>query len=81
MHATGVAGVGAFLAQPAHWRITADLLLIGMFGGFYIVPLYALIQEPLRAHPPLAHHRRQQHPQRVVHGGVRGDGHRAAERG
>ncbi len=38
-------GVGAFLAQPAHWRVAADLVLIGLFGGFYIVPLYALIQE------------------------------------
>ena len=27
-----------------HWRILVDLVLIGMFGGFYIVPLYALIQ-------------------------------------
>ncbi len=45
LHATGLSGVGAFLAQPAHWRVTADLVLIGLFGGFYIVPLYALIQE------------------------------------
>ena len=45
MHATGLSGIGAFLAQPAHWRVTADLVLIGLFGGFYIVPLYALIQE------------------------------------
>jgi 1-acyl-sn-glycerol-3-phosphate acyltransferase len=45
MHATGLAGVGAFLAAPAHWRVVADLVLIGLFGGFYIVPLYALIQE------------------------------------
>ncbi len=45
LHATGLAGVGAFLAQAAHWRVTADLVLIGLFGGFYIVPLYALIQE------------------------------------
>ena len=37
--------MGAFLAQPAHWRVAADLVLIGLFGGFYIVPLYALIQE------------------------------------
>ena len=38
--------VGAldFLSQGANWRICADLLLIGMFGGFYIVPLYALVQ-------------------------------------
>ena len=37
-------GVGAFLREPAHWRILADLALIGVFGGFYIVPLYALVQ-------------------------------------
>lgn len=34
----------AFLAQPGAWRVLADLALIGVFGGFYIVPLYALIQ-------------------------------------
>lgn len=33
-----------FLRQPGSWRIVADLLLIGLFGGFYIVPLLALIQ-------------------------------------
>ncbi len=43
--ATGLYGVGAFLAQPGHWRVIADLMLIGLFGGFYIVPLYALIQQ------------------------------------
>jgi hypothetical protein len=26
------------------WRVLADLALLGIFGGFYIVPLYALIQ-------------------------------------
>jgi 1-acyl-sn-glycerol-3-phosphate acyltransferase len=45
MHATGLAGVAEFLAEPGHWRVVADLMLIGLFGGFYIVPLYALIQE------------------------------------
>ena len=45
LRATELAGVAAFLAQPAHWRVVADLMLIGLFGGFYIVPLYALIQE------------------------------------
>src|SRR5581483_2053677 len=39
------AGVGAFLADPAHWRIMIDIVLLGVFGGFYTVPLYALIQE------------------------------------
>lgn len=37
-------GAAAFLREPAHWRILADLALIGVFGGFYIVPLYALVQ-------------------------------------
>jgi 1-acyl-sn-glycerol-3-phosphate acyltransferase len=41
----GLAGIEHFLSLPAHWRISADLVLLGMFGGFYIVPLYALIQE------------------------------------
>jgi 1-acyl-sn-glycerol-3-phosphate acyltransferase len=41
----GLGGIGAFFAVSAHWRVIADLVLIGMFGGFYIVPLYALIQE------------------------------------
>jgi 1-acyl-sn-glycerol-3-phosphate acyltransferase len=36
--------VGEFLAVASHWRILADLFLLAMFGGFYSVPLYALIQ-------------------------------------
>ena len=32
------------LAQFSTWRILFDLILIGMFGGFFIVPLYALVQ-------------------------------------
>jgi 1-acyl-sn-glycerol-3-phosphate acyltransferase len=36
--------VGELLAQPAVWRILADLVLLGLFGGFFIVPLYALVQ-------------------------------------
>ncbi|GAB6849095.1 MFS transporter [Paraburkholderia kururiensis] len=36
--------VGEFLRLPAHWRILVDLYLLAMFGGFYSVPLYALIQ-------------------------------------
>ncbi|MFJ2993564.1 MFS transporter [Pandoraea sp. NPDC087047] len=36
--------LGQFVSQPAHWRILADLFLLAMFGGFYSVPLYALIQ-------------------------------------
>ena len=45
MRASALAGLDVFLASPAHWRVAADLVLIGLFGGFYIVPLYALIQE------------------------------------
>jgi 1-acyl-sn-glycerol-3-phosphate acyltransferase len=45
MHATQQGGIGEFLSLAAHWRVIADILLLGMFGGFYIVPLYALIQE------------------------------------
>ena len=41
----GLTGIDGFLAMRAHWRVVADLVLLGMFGGFYIVPLYALIQE------------------------------------
>ncbi|MCE9640351.1 MAG: MFS transporter [Betaproteobacteria bacterium] len=37
-------GAMQFLAHPANWRILFDLVMIGVFGGFYIVPLYALIQ-------------------------------------
>lgn len=36
--------VAGLLAQPGVPRILADLLLIGVFGGFFIVPLFALIQ-------------------------------------
>ena len=32
-------------ASPRIWRVAIDLVLIGVFGGFYIVPLYALIQQ------------------------------------
>jgi 1-acyl-sn-glycerol-3-phosphate acyltransferase len=40
------AGITAleFITSGSNWRIMIDLLLIGMFGGFYIVPLYALVQ-------------------------------------
>jgi len=38
-----------FLLNGANLRISVDLLLIGIFGGFYIVPLYALVQQ--RASP------------------------------
>ncbi len=34
-----------FFSDSANWRILIDLLLIGVFGGFYTVPLYALVQQ------------------------------------
>ncbi|MGH8459147.1 MAG: MFS transporter, partial [Nevskiales bacterium] len=43
--ATGpLVGIGGFLSEPGGWRVVTDVVLLGMFGGFYIVPLYALIQ-------------------------------------
>lgn len=38
-------GVVAFLKTFQHWRVLFDLLLLGIFGGFFIVPLYAVIQQ------------------------------------
>jgi len=37
-------GVFAFLKTAGSIRITIDFLLVGLFGGLYIVPLYTLIQ-------------------------------------
>lgn len=35
----------ALLAQPQVWRVLFDLAMLGLFGGFFIVPLYALMQQ------------------------------------
>ncbi len=43
--AVSVGSVGEFLARPGSWRVLADLALLGAFGGFYSVPLYAMIQD------------------------------------
>ena len=42
-------GVGAFIAQAAHWRVMVDLVLLSLFAGLYSVPMYALIQ--MRSQP------------------------------
>ena len=42
---TPAISIADFLARPGSWRIWIDLALIGVFGGFYSVPLYALIQK------------------------------------
>ena len=36
--------IAGFLAAPGGWRIVIDLTLIGAFAGFFIVPLFALVQ-------------------------------------
>jgi 1-acyl-sn-glycerol-3-phosphate acyltransferase len=45
LNPAAVSSVGEFLSRANTWRILADLAMIGAFGGFYSVPLYALIQE------------------------------------
>ncbi len=39
----------SFLATASNWHVLIDLALLGVFGGFYIVPLYAIIQ--IRSNP------------------------------
>ena len=34
----------ALLSIPAVWHVLLDLMMLGVFGGFFIVPLYALVQ-------------------------------------
>jgi len=46
---SGTLGLAEFMAQPAHWRVLADLCLLALFAGLYSVPMYALIQ--LRSQP------------------------------
>jgi 1-acyl-sn-glycerol-3-phosphate acyltransferase len=36
--------LGFSAASATHGHLLADLALLGLFGGFYIVPLYALVQ-------------------------------------
>ena len=42
---TAVSSIGEFLSRPGTLRVLADVMLLGAFGGFYSVPLYALIQQ------------------------------------
>ena len=41
--------IGALLGVAGIWRVLFDLFALGLFGGFFIVPLYVLIQ--LRSAP------------------------------
>ncbi len=45
--AAAVTGLGwrEFLDAPGNLRVAFDLAMIGVFGGFYIVPLFALVQQ------------------------------------
>jgi len=38
-------GLGDFFSHHGSIRLTLDIFLIGLFGGFFIVPLYALVQQ------------------------------------
>jgi 1-acyl-sn-glycerol-3-phosphate acyltransferase len=38
-------GAIGLLAYDQTWRVLLDLALLGVFGGFFIVPLYALVQQ------------------------------------
>lgn len=37
-------GIAALVTAPGVWRVLLDLCAIGLFGGLFIVPLYALMQ-------------------------------------
>lgn len=41
---TTVVDMSGFVGQPGSWRILFDCVMIGLFGGLYIVPLFAVIQ-------------------------------------
>lgn len=41
---TQTVGIHEFLSQHGSWHILFDCTMIGVFGGFYVVPLFALIQ-------------------------------------
>ncbi len=41
---TDLVNIGGFVQHTGSWRILFDCLMIGLFGGFYIVPLFTVIQ-------------------------------------
>ena len=47
--ATGLS-VAGFMGTPGAWRTVLDLAGIGLFSGFYVVPLFALIQSRTPRH-------------------------------
>ncbi len=56
LHVVAVSSVGEFLVRPGSWRVLFDLTMLGVFGGFYSVPLFALVQ----------HRTERQHLSRVI---------------
>ncbi|MDD2783806.1 MAG: MFS transporter, partial [Sulfuricurvum sp.] len=44
LNAQSFHAVGVLNSNPEFWRILVDLVLIGVFGGLYSVPLYAIMQ-------------------------------------
>ncbi|WP_323842172.1 MULTISPECIES: MFS transporter [unclassified Moraxella] len=47
-------GINELLTVSGTWRIFADLFLLGVFGGVYIVPMYAFVQ----SYAPTSHRSR-----------------------
>lgn len=45
VNSTELYSVSTFLANKQHWRVMADMLLLSIAAGFYIVPLYTLLQK------------------------------------
>ncbi|MDJ0699030.1 MAG: MFS transporter [Woeseiaceae bacterium] len=44
-HTTAVSSVAEFLSRTGSWRVLTDIAMLGAFGAFFSVPLYALIQQ------------------------------------
>lgn len=42
--------VGGFLSSVAGWRMVADLMLLALCGGLFVVPLYAFMQDRAEEH-------------------------------
>ncbi len=45
---TQLSTVSEFLADHRHWRVMLDMLLLSVAAGFYIVPLYTLLQRRVK---------------------------------
>ena len=60
-------GRGRVHGQPGSWRVLLDLAGIGLFSGFFVVPLFALIQSRTPARGTVAGDRRHEHPERGLH--------------